>query len=155
MGWAVTYRVRLGRKLTAEEESILGAWMQEHEALTPTGPNAVSLPDKHGIRRKPLGQDNAFLDEWRQLLPADAIARAEGFANAKRARLATPRRGDADADYSGFIQTRSTAKFCKVVRAFQKLEKLLPFADIRLSDDYYLKDARPSEAGDPWKLVKP
>lgn len=155
MGWAVTYRVRFGRKLTAEEEATLGAWMREHEALTPTGPNAVILPDKDGIRRKPPGKDNSFLDEWRQLLPADAIARAEGFANAERARLATSRKGAADADYSGFIQTRSAARFCEVVRAFQKLETLLPFADIRLSDDHYLEDARPGEAGDPWKRVKP
>jgi hypothetical protein len=60
-----------------------------------------------------------------------------------------------DASDSGFVQTLSAAKFCKVVRAFQKLETLLPFADIRLSDDYYLQDARPSEAGDPWTLVEP
>ena len=155
MGWAVTYRVSFGRKLTEEEERALGAWMQEHEPLTPTGPNALSLPDKDGIRRTPLEQVNSYLDEWRHLLSAADLARAEALANSERERLSAAQRGGDDSDYRGFIQTRSSAKFCKVVRAFQKLERLLPFADIRLSDDYYLKDARPSEAGDPWKLIKP
>ncbi len=155
MGWAVTYRVSLGRKLTMEEQSTLEAWMKEHEPLTPIGPNARSLPDKDGIRRTPLEQANSFLDEWRHLLSAADLARAEALANTERSRLSAAQHEGDNSDYKGFIQTRSSAKFCKVVRAFQKLERLLPFADIRLSDDYYLKDARPSEAGDPWKLVKP
>jgi hypothetical protein len=117
MGWALTYSIRLKRPLTTDEQAALDRWSREHDLrLSPT-------------------RGDAF-DAWRGLLPD---ARIDELKQSDR-KSAPP-----GADYASFFQVRTEAHFRKLVRAFQKLEALLPGAEILLSDDYHLSNERPSE----------
>ena len=150
MGWAVTYRVKFGRPLSPPETAAFTEWTRAHFSLDGVGPHAVAVVDKYGIKRGPLPGSSGWLEEWRGLLSPEQIAQHRAQFDAVYARAGARD----DADYAGFIQTRSNAAYCKVVRAFQSLEERLPFAEIRLSDDHYLRDQRPRDAGDPARLVR-
>jgi len=118
MGWAVTYCVTLGRELGVEEHAGLRAWSEQHFPLKSARPS--------------------WVEQWRGLLPDERIAEL-----AARHSSSTGHPGLCD--FHGFVQTRSLARYRKVMGALQELERLLPFARILVSDDHYTQRNRPSE----------
>jgi hypothetical protein len=77
---------------------------------------------------------------YRGLIPAEQFDKLKRQYEADLAR-----NKHNDCDYKGSIQLRSEARFRKVVDRFKALAAILPFADIRLTDDYSLSDADPRE----------
>jgi hypothetical protein len=125
VGWAVTYFVKLGRPLEATETDALAAWEKEHFTLDPVNPK--------------------WVEKWRGLLPDEEVARLARDHSRQMAGLMTLRYAIKDADFAGFMQTRSMASYRRTVISFQSLESLFPFATIRISDDHYATNARPGE----------
>jgi hypothetical protein len=118
MGWSLTYSVKLKRPLTREEQVALDGWSRD---------SRLRLASTRG---------DAF-EAWRGLLPD---ARIEELKASERKYAVAP-----GADFGGFLQVRTEAHFKRLVRSFQQLEALLPVAEVRLTDDFYLKDERPSD----------
>lgn len=120
MGWALHYTVKWGRPLTGDEANAFKAWC-----------------DKTGAYLEPTADTPAF-ESWRGLVPDDVLEKM----SKKPERPQLPK--VPGADYQGFLPLHSEASFRKAVRMFLELEKLFPFAEILLTDDYHLKDVKPS-----------
>ncbi len=116
MGWAITYEITVPRQLTPAELRALET-----------------------LELRPAKNPAEVLREWGPLLYADDLKALTGSSTWKEPD-SPPSAPPQQTQFEGFLQIRSDAQFRKIISKFREVETLLPDAEVRLRDDYALRE---------------